>query len=220
MLLCRARRWTQRFSGLRQLWRAATGAAGGRRRHPRRADRRRGGGGCQGTMRVRIGLEGRRAHTARPCTGRNAIHRLAPVLAAVAALREPATRARRVRVRRAAPGRRGRAGGWPATWCPTRPSVLINHRFAPDRTVEQAEASIREMLGRPSRTGGQVGAGRRRPPARRRRSTTRCWPRLVEATGSPPRAKLGWTDVASLVGARRSRGQLRARRPVAGPHAR
>ena len=44
--------------------------------------------GCQGTMRVEVSVTGERAHSARPWMGRNAIHRLAPVLAAVAAYAE------------------------------------------------------------------------------------------------------------------------------------
>ena len=102
--------------------------------------------GCQGTLRVRISLEGRRAHTARPHTGRNAIHRLSPLLATVTGYRgrrpvldgcEYVEQLQVVEV----------SGGVSGNVVPDEASLLINHRFAPDRTPEQAESSLRELLG-------------------------------------------------------------------------
>ena len=91
----------------------------------------------------------------------------------------------------------GVGGGVAANVVPDHASVLINHRFAPDRTVEEAEASVRELLGAHLEPGDQLGAGRVRagrppgpgPPAPGR------------AGGGhrvAPAAKLGWTDVASF----------------------
>lgn len=152
--------------------------------------------GCQGTLRVRIGLEGARAHTARPYAGRNAIHRLAPVLAALARYESRRTlldgceyveQLQAVEV----------TGGVAGNVVPDEASVVVNHRFAPDRTVEQAEASVRETLGRHLEPGDkwelvEFAAGA--PPALDHPLLAG----LVEATGSSPRAKLGWTDAASL----------------------
>ncbi|HEV3131392.1 MAG TPA: succinyl-diaminopimelate desuccinylase [Acidimicrobiales bacterium] len=152
--------------------------------------------GCQGTLRVRIGLEGARAHTARPSAGRNAIHRLAPVLAALATYESRRTlldgceyveQLQAVEV----------TGGVAGNVVPDEASVVVNHRFAPDRTVEQAEASVRDTLGLHLEPGDkwelvEFAAGA--PPALDHPLLAG----LVDATGSPPRAKLGWTDAASL----------------------
>ena len=43
--------------------------------------------GCQGTIHTKLTFEGARAHSARPWMGVNAVHRAAPLLARIAALR-------------------------------------------------------------------------------------------------------------------------------------
>ena len=152
--------------------------------------------GCQGTLRVRVRLAGQRAHTARPHTGSNAIHRLAPVLAAVAGfeVRRPvidgceyAEQLQVVSVE----------GGVAANVVPDEAVLVVNHRFAPDRTVEQAESAVRELLAPHLAPGDHwelVEASPGAPPSLEHPVLAA----LVKATGVPPRAKVGWTDVASF----------------------
>ena len=150
--------------------------------------------GCQGTMRVRVTLAGSRAHTARPHTGRNAIHRLAPLLTAVAGYEsrravldgcEYVEQLQAVAV----------DGGVAGNVVPDTSSVLINHRFAPDRTIAQAEASIRANLAphlEPGDVWELIEAAPGAPPALDHPLLAE----LVDATGSAPVAKQGWTDVS------------------------
>ncbi len=152
--------------------------------------------GCQGTLRVRLSLGGARAHTARPATGRNAIHRLAPVLAAAADYRSRAPvldgceyveQLQIVEI----------SGGVAANVVPDEASVLVNHRFAPDRSVEEAESSVRELLGVSLEPGDRwelIEFAPAAPPGLDHPVLAG----LVAATGTPPKAKQGWTDVASF----------------------
>jgi succinyl-diaminopimelate desuccinylase len=75
--------------------------------------------------------------------------------------------------------------------------VMINHRFAPDRDAAEAEAAVRAALEETLEPGDSwevVEAAAGAPPSLGDPHLSR----LVAATGSPPRAKVGWTDVASF----------------------
>lgn len=146
--------------------------------------------GCQGTMRAVVTQRGVRAHSARPWLGVNAIHRLGPVLAACAGFG-----GREVEldgcVFLEALSAVGIEGGVAGNVVPDRATVMLNHRFAPDRTAAEAETALRLLVGEvddfevvDSAPAAVPGLGH---PLLKS---------LVTASGGPPRAKLGWTDVA------------------------
>lgn len=150
--------------------------------------------GCQGTLRAEVGLRGRRAHTARPWAGVNAVHRLAPLLAAVAAWngREPTIDGCTYREALQAVGV---SGGVAGNVVPDAARLVLNHRFAPDRDPESALAMVADLLSpflgaEDSFDVVDVAPGA--PPGLSQ-------PLLADLTrrsSAPPRAKLGWTDVS------------------------
>ncbi len=146
--------------------------------------------GCQGTMRVVITTAGERAHSARPWLGRNAIHALAPVLAAVAAYEERRVELDGCHFREALQAVQVE-GGVASNVVPDRASVTLNHRFAPDRTPADAEDHLRRVVG-PVDGFEVVDLAPGAAPALGHPLLQS----LLAATGEPPRAKLGWTDVA------------------------
>ena len=80
---------------------------------------------------------------------------------------------------------------------PDHATVVLNHRFAPDRSVEQAESAVRELLAPHLEPGDHwelVDAAAGAPPSLEHPVLGA----LVAATGAAPRAKVGWTDVASF----------------------
>ncbi|HEX7166388.1 MAG TPA: M20/M25/M40 family metallo-hydrolase, partial [Acidimicrobiales bacterium] len=159
--------------------------------------------GCQGTMRVALRLAGARAHTARPWMGRNAIHRLGPVLDALASYEE-----RRVELNgcefREAMQAVGVTGGVYGNVVPDLVELTVNHRFAPDRSVEEALDHVRSVLCGPA--GFDAAAGDElevldEAPAAPASLDHPLLAALVTASGAAPRAKLGWTDVAFFAAA-------------------
>jgi succinyl-diaminopimelate desuccinylase len=152
--------------------------------------------GCQGVLRAELVLGGARAHTARPWMGVNAIHRLGPVLDRLggASVREPVVDGctyhealQAVEVR----------GGVAGNVVPDEVRLTLNHRFAPDRDAAGAEAALRALL-EPLLDAGagdrlEVGDVAPAAPPSLGHPMLKA---LLAATAVPPRAKLGWTDVA------------------------
>jgi len=146
-------------------------------------------GGCQGTMKARIGVRGKRAHSARSWLGRNAIHDASEVLDVLRAYqpRQPDVDGLAYREGLNAVGI---AGGVAGNVIPDECVVTVNFRFAPDMSAEQAANHVRNVFGRWEVTVVDV-AGGARPGLRRPAAES-----FVTAMGGTPRAKLGWTDVA------------------------
>ena len=143
--------------------------------------------GCQGTLRVRITVPGRRAHSARSWLGENAIHAAAPLLTRLVAYD-----AREVDidgcVYREGLNAVRIEGGVAGNVIPDEVTVLVNFRFAPDRTEQSAYDHVRDVLGECELVDSAPGAlpGLSAPAAQH----------FIAALGSRPVAKYGWTDVA------------------------
>ena len=101
--------------------------------------------GCQGTMRIEVRVQGRRAHTARAWMGENAIHGLSDVLARLTTY---APRTPRIDGLQYREGLQAVfiTGGVAGNVVPDEACITVNHRFAPDRTPAEAEAHLRDVF--------------------------------------------------------------------------
>lgn len=152
--------------------------------------------GCQGTIRVEVTLRGARAHTARPWRGRNAIHRLEGPLAVIRAYTPRAVTIDGVTYTEQCQAV-GVAGGVGSNVVPDEARLTINQRIAPDRDTRQAVRELQTMLSPflEDDDGFElVDAAEPAPP----QLTHPTIARLVELSGSEPRAKLGFTDVSTF----------------------
>ncbi|HEX3344019.1 MAG TPA: succinyl-diaminopimelate desuccinylase [Polyangiaceae bacterium] len=147
--------------------------------------------GCMGSLHATVTFEGRTAHSARPWEGENAIPKAAALLAKLAALPPRESVVEGLAYRGATTVTQARDGGRGRNVVPDRFVLNVNHRFAPDRSLEEAVADLRLILGDAGRV-ELTDLSPAAPPAASHplvQSLVRAGVRAVE----PKRA---WTDVA------------------------
>jgi len=146
--------------------------------------------GCQGSIRLEATFHGRRAHTARPWQGDNAVYRAAPVLQRLAAYQPDPIEVDGLNFRQAL-SVVNVSGGVAGNVVPDRCTVVVNRRYAPALTLEEAEAEVRALLDGADEI-ALTSVSPAAPPNLRH-------PLVAEFAGLldlPVRCKLGWTDVA------------------------
>ncbi|MEV7973237.1 succinyl-diaminopimelate desuccinylase [Cellulomonas sp. NPDC089187] len=150
-------------------------------------------GGCNGTLRAEVEVTGVAAHSARAWTGRNAIHGTAEVLNRLAAYTPEQVEVEGL-VYREGLNAVLISGGIATNVIPDRCVVTVNYRFAPARSVEQAEAHVRELFDgftvRITDSASGARPGLDDPVAADFAAA------VLGVTGGVPAPKYGWTDVA------------------------
>lgn len=152
--------------------------------------------GCQGVLRVVATMHGERAHTARPWVGRNAIHRLAPLLERVAGFveRRPVIDGCEYRETLQAVAV---SGGVAGNVVPDEARLSLSHRYAPDRDADAAFQAISAHLGSAIDPGlGDELVVEEAAPSAAPMLGHPLLAALVASSGQPARAKIAWTDVA------------------------
>jgi succinyl-diaminopimelate desuccinylase len=146
--------------------------------------------GCQGTLHVRATFRGERAHSARPWMGTNAIHRAAAVLGRLAEHEADTVDVDGLPYRESLQVVRI-DGGVANNVVPDECSLVVNRRFAPAYSVDEASAQVRVLLDGADEV-VVLSASPAAPP--------NLWdPLVAELVGTfdlGVRPKLGWTDVA------------------------
>ena len=148
--------------------------------------------GCQGSIQADVTVPGLAAHSARPWNGENAVYRAIPTLQRLSE-RGPApvelggvTFRETVQVTQASTDNKRNV-------VPPQFVFNVNFRFAPHRTVEEAQAELRSWI--PAEFG--VSYFDTSPAAAPRRDHPLI-ERLLATAEIPVRAKQGWTDVAQF----------------------
>jgi succinyl-diaminopimelate desuccinylase len=150
--------------------------------------------GCQGTIHVRATFTGTRAHSARPWMGVNAIHRAAALLQRCAAFEPAVVSVDGLDYREALQVVKVE-GGVANNVVPDRCDVVLNGRYAPSRSLDDAVAEVCALCSDADEV-SVLNASAAAPPNLQQALIAE----LVGVHNLPVRPKLGWTDVARFAG--------------------
>lgn len=147
-------------------------------------------GGCNGTLRARVSVLGRRAHSARSWMGVNAIHRAGALLERLASYEAEIVEVDGLEYREGLNAVRIE-GGVAGNVIPDRCEIEVNYRFAPSRSEDEAVAFVRSFFA----DADDVEIVDLAPGARPGLDAPLAQA-FARAVGTEPRAKVGWTDVS------------------------
>lgn len=148
--------------------------------------------GAVGTLSAEVVFSGKAAHSARPWQGENAIHKAGPLLAELHALGPREVQVGGLTFREVMQVTLAQ-GGRARNIVPDRLELLLNYRFAPGRSLEQAQQDVLDRV-----------AGRAAVhftdlcPAGQVVLDNPLLQRFLACTGAPTAPKQAWTDVARL----------------------
>jgi succinyl-diaminopimelate desuccinylase len=146
-------------------------------------------GGCNGTIRVEVRARGVKAHSARSWMGKNAVHGAAEILNRLNSY-EPQSVEVDGLVYRESMNAVLISGGMATNVIPDECVVTVNYRFAPSKSGQEAAAHLCELFDGFEIAMTDLSEGAR-PGLDRPEAAA-----FVAATGSEPKPKYGWTDVA------------------------
>lgn len=145
--------------------------------------------GCQGTLRVCVRTRGTASHSARSWLGVNAIHAMAGALDQLATYRPRTVTIDGLDYREGL-NAVGITGGIATNVIPDSCELVVNYRFAPDLSGDEAVEHVRTVF-----AGYEVEVCDLAPgalPGLHHRAAAD----FLRAVGAEPRPKYGWTDVA------------------------
>ncbi len=150
--------------------------------------------GCSGSLQAQVFAKGKRAHSARPWLGENAIYAATPLLTKLAGFQRRAVEQQGLTFYEVMSATQILTDN-ARNVIPDQVMVNVNYRFCPGKSLATAESELREFIG-PDYTIQIVDAS----PSGSVSTAHPVLARWIADCGMPVTAKQAWTDVARLTG--------------------